>query len=125
MPSKETRIVNSDGLLHNEEGPAVIWPDGVKEWYKLGKLHREDGPAKYSYDFEEWYKDGKLHRVDGSAITFRGDSSTRWYYEGELHRWNGPAFSNSYESRYYVHGKKVTKTELKRLFLILLGGTDE
>jgi len=31
--------------LHREDGPAVEWYNGSKEWYKNAKLHREDGPA--------------------------------------------------------------------------------
>ena len=30
---------------HREDGPAVEYADGSKEWYLNGKLHREDGPA--------------------------------------------------------------------------------
>lgn len=28
---------NSDGLLHRLNGPAVIYPDGLSEWYRNGK----------------------------------------------------------------------------------------
>lgn len=34
-----------DGVLHREDGPAVIGKDEHKEWWVNGKLHREDGPA--------------------------------------------------------------------------------
>jgi hypothetical protein len=51
---------NSQGQLHREDGPAVIWPNGGKEWRINGKLHREDGPAhvfdKYNI---YWYINGK------------------------------------------------------------------
>ena len=39
------RWYNSDGQLHREDGPAIEWADGTKEWWINGKLHREDGPA--------------------------------------------------------------------------------
>jgi len=43
--------------------------DGTKEWYRNGKLHREDGPAiEYNYGTKYWYRNGKLHREDGPAI---------------------------------------------------------
>lgn len=32
-------------ILHREDGPAVEWYDGAKDWYINGQLHREDGPA--------------------------------------------------------------------------------
>lgn len=47
-------------ILHREDGPAVIWKDGSKEWRINGKLHREDGPA----------------------IEF-ADGSTLWWLNGE------------------------------------------
>lgn len=51
-----------DGLLHREDGPAVVTKIGGKSWYKNGKLHREDGPA-----IEE--PDGTCHwNLDGRAI---------------------------------------------------------
>ena len=39
---------NSQGQLHNEEGPAVIYNDGTKAWLINGKLHRENGQALIS-----------------------------------------------------------------------------
>ena len=30
---------------HREDGPAIEWDDGDKEWYQHGMLHRDDGPA--------------------------------------------------------------------------------
>jgi len=29
-----------NGKLHREDGPAMIWTDGTKEWYREGKLYR-------------------------------------------------------------------------------------
>ena len=31
--------------LHREDGPAIEWADGSKEYWLNGMLHREDGPA--------------------------------------------------------------------------------
>ena len=36
---------NENNHWHREDGPAVIYPDGRKEWWINGKYHREDGPA--------------------------------------------------------------------------------
>ena len=45
-----------NGLIHREDGPAVIWDDGTKMWYKRSRLHREDGPAVVYDDGEkEWW----------------------------------------------------------------------
>jgi hypothetical protein len=39
---------------------------------------------------EDWYKDGKLHRDDGPA-TVISDGYKAWYWKGFFHRTNGPA----------------------------------
>ena len=31
--------------FHREDGPAIEWANGTKNWYVNGKRHREDGPA--------------------------------------------------------------------------------
>lgn len=46
---------DSEGLLHRQDGPAVEWLGGTKEWYIHGKLHRDDGPAIIKKDKEEYW----------------------------------------------------------------------
>lgn len=61
-----------DGTLHRDYGPAIEWESGDQEWYKHGKLHREDGPAtvlimngKRNPDCEDYFLKGKhLSRID-------------------------------------------------------------
>lgn len=58
---------DSDGKLHRNGGPSLIYPYGDEFWHQHGKLHREDGPAviygsgyvcwylnDVKYTFEEW-----------------------------------------------------------------------
>jgi len=67
------------GLLHREDGPAVISPDGYQWWYRKGKPHREDGPAVIFTDgFQRWYRNGKYHREDGPAAIFTDGSQAWW-----------------------------------------------
>jgi hypothetical protein len=41
--------------IHREDGPAIEWEDGTKEWYIYGKLHREDSPAiEYANGYNNW-----------------------------------------------------------------------
>jgi len=48
------------GKLHREDGPAIIWANGDKEWYINDKLHREDGPAIESANGDKkWFLNGK------------------------------------------------------------------
>jgi hypothetical protein len=50
------------GLLHREDGPAVEYNNGKKEWWINGKLHREDGHAiEYSNGSKQWYLKGKWY----------------------------------------------------------------
>ena len=51
-----TEWFNKDGQRHREDGPAITWADGDKEWYQNGQLHRIDGPAIENADGrKEWY----------------------------------------------------------------------
>ena len=68
-----------NGKLHREDGPAVEWADGYKEWFLNGKLHREDGPAVESaFGHKEWFLNGKLHREDGPAIEY-STGTKKWF----------------------------------------------
>jgi len=56
----------NNGLLHGEGEPAAEYLDGHHEWWKNGKLHRDDGPAVYTIvededgnTYEEWWKEGE------------------------------------------------------------------
>ncbi len=47
---------NESGQYHREDGPAVEWSSGVKEWYINGLRHRTDGPAmEFSDGSKLWY----------------------------------------------------------------------
>lgn len=62
---ERTEYHNDEGLLHREDGPAVIWNDGEKEWYINGERHREDGPAIiYANGIKEWYLDGRRYLTE-------------------------------------------------------------
>ena len=78
-----TYWVNSNGVLHRVDGPAVEWTDGSKEWYLYGKRHRVDGPAvAWKNGIKEWFVNGKYHRVDGPAIEYRSGRKD-WFINGE------------------------------------------
>lgn len=49
-----------NGFTHREDGPAVIYPNGSKYWYRYNQLHRLDGPAIMRYNNTyEWYIEGR------------------------------------------------------------------
>lgn len=84
-----------------------------------GKRHREDGPAKISYNNGklsriEYIVDEKLHREDGPAIIIfdcNGIVCEEFYYiNGQRHREDGPARiiykdGKKYSEDYYINGK--------------------
>jgi hypothetical protein len=49
-----------NGMLHREDGPAVECANGDKIWYLNDKCHREDGPAvEYANGYKSWYLNHK------------------------------------------------------------------
>lgn len=111
---------------HRNKGPAIIYLDKIRQWFRKGKLHRYDGPAiirnidpneKCLYDdyhvvsetqkniFEGWYDQGLLHRFGGPAVIYH-DGKKEWYQHGKLHRLGEPAviFPDGNEL-WYQHGK--------------------
>lgn len=73
---------NSEDKTHNLNGPAQIYKNGTKKWYKNGELHREGGPAvEWSDGDRYWYYEGILHRCLGPAIEEK-DGIKKWYYKG-------------------------------------------
>jgi hypothetical protein len=74
-----TEWLNEQGLYHRDDGPAIEWSDGSREWYVNGKNHRLDGPAvEWSDGGREWWVDGKCHRLDGPAIE-KSDGRINWW----------------------------------------------
>ena len=74
---------NEKGQIHREDGPAIIYFGGFKEWWVNGKRHREDGPAViYPNGTQYWYINGQLHREDGPAIT-NSSGGQYWYINGK------------------------------------------
>ena len=72
------------GNLHRFDGPAVEWPNGVREWYQYGLRHRDDGPA-YEHvgtGHKAWFQYGKCHREDGPAVE-NSDGENWWWLNGE------------------------------------------
>jgi hypothetical protein len=87
--------------LHREFKPAVIYPDGRKEWWLNGKRHRVGGPAvkhiSNTFFIYEWWILGKLHRYNAPAVMT--NKLEEWWYDGKLHRLDGPATKNFNKDR--------------------------
>jgi hypothetical protein len=79
----DRRWYNSEGELHREDGPAIEYIDGSREWWVNGELHRTDGPAReWASGSRAWYLHGQLHRTDGPAREW-ADGFCVWYLHGE------------------------------------------
>jgi hypothetical protein len=67
------------GILHREDGPAVEWINGTKEWYQMGQCHREDGPAieDTEENLKEWW-------IRGVRISFHIDNINLDYFDRTL-----------------------------------------
>ena len=102
-----------DDRRHREDGPAVEWVLGLKEWYFKDIFVGEgDAPDPVLWErltsveanggsllngcivdadgVEWWLKDDKLHREDGPASTTY--QNTNWYFHGEHLGWDGEGF---------------------------------
>ena len=84
------RYYNDAGLLHRDDGPAVVWRSGSVQWWLNGQLHRDVGPAIEYVDgsSKEWWLHGVKHRDSGPAVIQR-DGSKEWYQNGQRHRDGG------------------------------------
>lgn len=61
--STGTKWYYKDGLLHREDGPAVLYADGSESWFMNGVLHRTGGPARdWVSGNEEWYQHGEPYQ---------------------------------------------------------------
>ena len=61
----------------------IIEPSGNKYWYKDGILHRENGPAiVLDTGYKAWLINGLRHREDGPAIEYASGNMS-WYLNGE------------------------------------------
>lgn len=73
-----------DGVLHRDDGPAVIWADGSTGWYRHGVLHRDDGPAEeHAGGYLGWYDHDRQHRLDGPARVWH-DGTEEWFLFGRF-----------------------------------------
>ena len=66
MPTEKEKVCwYKDGKLHREDGPAIEWSFGTKEWWVAGNRHRLDGPAveaeKVGY---MWFKGLDVLKMD-------------------------------------------------------------
>lgn len=124
IPNRETLITDPSGIqrwflegnLHRTgDLPAVIYPDGKREYYKYGRMHRDNGPAMITANGDQyWYHEGLQHRdVDLPAVICVGGGKI-WYQYGKYHRDNDqPAYINhNGDQSWYQYGLIHRENEL-------------
>ncbi len=97
--------LNGDSQFHCNNGPAIIYLNGNKEWYQKGKLHRLDGPAIDYNDglLTEYWVNGVQHTKEEFDNIYRAPLNKVYVYRehpngiktthqnGVLHSQRGPA----------------------------------
>jgi hypothetical protein len=100
-----------DSWRHREDGPAVIWANGIQEWCLNDKRHRTDGPAVIRASGDQWwYLNGKRHREDGPAVIC-ADGTQKWFLNGKLHRTDGPAIIRASDNQGRCYDREYTEQE--------------
>ena len=63
-----------NGKHHREDGPAIIYPSGHKQWQLNGVSHREVGPAVESVTgYKEWWYKGLCYGINNKF------TNTTWF----------------------------------------------
>lgn len=77
--SDGTMLWFKDNLIHNENGPAVIYKNGDVQWVQNNIVHRIGGPAIETKTSFTWYRWGKFHRLCGPAADNYLLNNASWY----------------------------------------------
>ena len=105
------KYFNSRGECHRKFGPAMIMPNGDREWLMHDQNHRDDGPAVEYANLLMWYQNGQLHREDGPAYIIPGHCED-WFLHGRRHRIGGPAvidLTHMREDEWWENGHVVKR----------------
>lgn len=80
------------GVLDRVGGPAIVRADGTREWLRNGLHDRVGGPAIESADGTRfWMRGGRVTRTDGGPAIVRADGTQEWLVDNKHHRLDGPA----------------------------------
>jgi hypothetical protein len=92
--------------------------DQTTKWFKDGIIHREDGPAIISPNGNQaWYQNGVFHRVGGPALEMADENMYQWCQNGLLHREDGPAVMMKDIIEWWIHGVQYSEKEFNALKL--------
>ena len=71
LKPNRTEYYDAEGRLHREDGPALEWDYGQKEYVIHGQRHRIDGPAVvwWNGDVEYWLNNRQVTAADMPNLT--------------------------------------------------------
>jgi hypothetical protein len=110
-----------NGKLHRDNAPARVYTNGNEVWYYHGKIHRDNAPAiinKIPLDFID-----NVDLVDDEELPLKCLYQV-WYNNGVFHRLGGPAvesihlYSKTKEcvyTEYYINGVEYTEHEYNKI----------
>lgn len=101
-----------NGEVHLDNGPAIVWKNGQRDWFLNGKRHRIDGPAVIEPNGKtEWWVNDKRHREDGPAFV-HVSGRKEWFLNGKPHREDGPAVVDPEGvNEWFLNGVKYNEDE--------------
>ena len=105
-----------DGLLHRLDGPAIVVKGNRAHiiFYIRGKIHRDNGPAGiYKNGDKLWYKMNNIHRDDGPAI-IDGNGRKEWYFKHQAHRLDGPAVIDGNKKEWWIEDFQLSEEEFNK-----------
>ncbi len=115
---KTSHIRKLDRIAFENKIVVTTLGDGIIEYRKGGKLHREDGPAYITPNGSQvWKINDVLHRKGGPAVIINDGVyiTLKWYQFGRLSRFDGPAYIKKWigesglhhtiEEKWYKDGK--------------------
>lgn len=112
----------SDGALHNEHGPAVLYNSGGKEYFLDGKFLTETDweqkvlISKLNNDPKfagcHWRNSIKVVKQDGDNIYIEDTKGIKYcYVDNKLHREDGPSIEGPTEKYFYLNDIEYKESE--------------
>lgn len=91
----------------------TVSPTGDVEYYEDGVLHRDDGPAVVRVDGKVvyYYRGCKQRDEEYGPTSFHPKGTMKYYFMGDLHRDEGPAVIRADGTvEYWKRGIRVTES---------------
>jgi hypothetical protein len=96
-----------NGHLHNPDGPAVLHPDGSKEYWLNGKMYRSMQDIKNTLNYQNRKNISQDNALEQAQPKYRKDGTIVWKIDGLISRNNGPAIEYADgREEFWLDGRK-------------------